>query len=105
MRCICISAIQWILTAGVIEESFKFAILLRLRSSMRSVLRDIEACSCGDAVPLPRGWWLKLADSPLAVALCGVAAGGGLATTENFVYIFSHDNIAKAFGQNDLEAA
>jgi len=48
---------------------------------------------------------MRLADTPLAVALCGVAAGGGLATTENFMYIFSQESIEKAFGENDLESA
>merc|ERR1712060_101653 len=59
-------------------------------------------CSCPG---LPRAWWMRLADSPLAVALCGVAAGGGPATTENFMYIFSQESIEKPFKENDLEAA
>ena len=32
----------------------------------------------------------KKAELEHQVALCGVAAGGGLATTENFMYIFSY---------------
>eukprot|EP00928_Gymnodinium_smaydae_P078711 TRINITY_DN62802_c0_g1_i1.p1 TRINITY_DN62802_c0_g1~~TRINITY_DN62802_c0_g1_i1.p1 ORF type:complete len:386 (-),score=68.78 TRINITY_DN62802_c0_g1_i1:230-1387(-) len=103
-KCIMVNVVQWILTAGVIEESFKFASLLRLRPTLGKISRAARRVGC--AVPgLPRGWVLRLADSPLAVALCGVAAGGGLATTENFMYIFSHESIGKAFGENDLESA
>jgi RsiW-degrading membrane proteinase PrsW (M82 family) len=103
-KCVMINVVQWILTAGIIEESFKFAALLRLRPSRTKLRAGIDACRCH--IPLTaRGWWMKLADSPLAVALCGVAAGGGLATTENFMYIFSQESIDKAFGANDLESA
>eukprot|EP00913_Durusdinium_trenchii_P019655 g18478.t1 len=59
-----------------------------LRPTPSRVLQGLERCRC--SLPfVPKGWFMRLADSPLAVALCGVAAGGGLATTENFMYIFS----------------
>lgn len=103
-KCIMINVVQWILTAGIIEESFKFAALTRLRPTAGQILAGINNCGCS-CCGLPRGWWMKLADSPLAVALCGVAAGGGLATTENFMYIFSQESIEKAFGEGDLESA
>uniref|UniRef100_A0A7S1FJ68 Uncharacterized protein n=1 Tax=Noctiluca scintillans TaxID=2966 RepID=A0A7S1FJ68_NOCSC len=102
-KCVMINVVQWILTAGVIEESFKFFGLLRLRSSMGKVQAGINRFRCRFCGR--RGWWMKLADSPLAVALCGVAAGGGLATTENFMYIFSGESVDKAFSENDLESA
>ncbi|CAE8636966.1 unnamed protein product, partial [Polarella glacialis] len=99
-----VNVVQWILTAGIIEESFKFVALLRLRPSPGKVFETANRCCC--KIPfLPRAWFLRLADSPLAVALCGVAAGGGLATTENFMYIFSQESIDKAFGEGDLESA
>jgi len=103
-RCMIVNVVQWVLTAGIIEESFKFASLLRLRPSTSEIRDGADQCGCGCWF-LPRGWWMRLADSPLAVALCGVAAGGGLATSENFMYIFSSESIEKAFGQNDLESA
>ncbi|CAE7573465.1 unnamed protein product [Symbiodinium natans] len=103
-RCIMTNAVQWVLTAGIIEESFKFASLLRLRPSPSKVLQGVAGCRC--RLPgLPKAWYMRLADSPLAVALCGVAAGGGLATTENFMYIFSTESIDKAFREGDLESA
>jgi len=103
-KCMMINVVQWILTAGIIEESFKFASLLRLRPSPSKVRAGLEWCRC-KCPGIPKAWWMRLADSPLAVALCGVAAGGGLATTENFMYIFSQESIEKAFGENDLESA
>jgi len=104
-RCILVNLAQWILTAGIIEESFKFACLYRLRPSaaaIRAGLTRRHGRQCG---VFAGAWWMRLADSPLAVALCGVAAGGGLATTENFMYIFSQESIHKAFVENDLETA
>lgn len=102
-RCLAMNMWQWILTAGVIEEGFKFIVLLRLRSTptkiRNSALWTRRACF------MPAAWCLKLAESPLAVALCGVAAGGGLATTENFMYIFNADNIEKAFREGDMETS
>jgi len=103
-KCMAINVVQWILTAGIIEESFKFASLMRLRPTTSKVRAGADRCGCGCWF-LPKAWWMRLADSPLAVALCGVAAGGGLATTENFMYIFSQESIEKAFGENDLESA
>jgi len=103
-KCMMKNVVQWILTAGIIEESFKFVALLRLRPSPAKVKAGLDWCRC--KIPfVPRAWWMRLADSPLAVALCGVAAGGGLATTENFMYIFSGESIDKAFNDNDLESA
>lgn len=103
-KCMLINVVQWILTAGIIEESFKFVSLLRLRPTARQVNTTLASCRC-KCPGLHKAWWLRLADTPLAVALCGVAAGGGLATTENFMYIFSQESIEKAFGENDLESA
>eukprot|EP00933_Yihiella_yeosuensis_P027792 TRINITY_DN2164_c1_g1_i1.p1 TRINITY_DN2164_c1_g1~~TRINITY_DN2164_c1_g1_i1.p1 ORF type:complete len:394 (-),score=54.55 TRINITY_DN2164_c1_g1_i1:61-1242(-) len=103
-KCMAINVVQWILTAGIIEESFKFVALLRLRPDAGKVAQAANCCRC--KLPfIPRAWFLRLADSPLAVALCGVAAGGGLATTENFMYIFSQESIDKAFKEGDLESA
>jgi len=104
-KCVMVNVVQWVLTAGIIEEGFKFLGLLRLRPSREHVQAGLRWCRCRLVPFAPRGWWMRLADSPLAVALCGVAAGGGLATTENFMYIFSQESVDKAFGENDLEAA
>jgi len=104
LKCILMNVVQWILTAGIIEESFKFLSLLRLRPTYREIQDGIEGCRC--RLPFTgRGWWMKLGDCRLAIALCGVAAGGGLATTENFMYIFSKESLDKAFTEGDLESA
>lgn len=99
-----INVVQWILTAGLIEESFKFVSLFRLRPTASKIRAGAAWCIC-KCPGLPRAWWLRLADTPLAVALCGVAAGGGLATAENFMYIFSQESMDKAFMENDFEMA
>ena len=102
LSCVLKNVVQWILTAGLIEESFKFAALLRLRPTAK---RLRSGARCWPSFALPKAWWMRLADSPIAVALCGVAAGGGFATTENFMYIFSEESIHKAFREDDLESA
>jgi len=103
VKCIMVNVVQWIVTAGIIEEGFKFVALLRLRPTPSRVSDGIKACRCG--LPfLPRAWWMRLADTPLAVVLCGMAVGGGLATTENFMYIFSEDSRTKAFENGDFTA-
>jgi len=109
-RCVFVNMVQWILTAGIIEETFKFASLLRLQPTRAKIQANLHRRRCGDRWRsccglLPRAWVLRLADSPISVALCGVAAGGGLATTENFMYIFSQESIRKAFTEGDLESA
>lgn len=105
LRCALVNVFQWVVTAGMIEEHFKFACLLRLQPSRARILVCINQGPCCSLPGLPPGWWLKLAESQLAVALCGIAAGAGLATSENFMYIFSQESIDRAFGENDLESA
>eukprot|EP00408_Alexandrium_pacificum_P050698 CAMPEP_0171262302 /NCGR_PEP_ID=MMETSP0790-20130122/56479_1 /TAXON_ID=2925 /ORGANISM="Alexandrium catenella, Strain OF101" /LENGTH=341 /DNA_ID=CAMNT_0011730815 /DNA_START=89 /DNA_END=1115 /DNA_ORIENTATION=- len=96
-KCMLINVVQWILTAGIIEESFKFVALLRLRPTTGKVRAGLRAAAAGyPDCPGHGGCGWRL---------CGVAAGGGLATTENFMYIFSQESIEKAFGENDLESA
>lgn len=104
-KCMAVNMVQWILTAGIIEESFKFCSLLRLRPSTNKVRAGAQRCGVSFGGLVPRGWWMRLADSQLAVALCGVAAGGGLATSENFMYIFCQESVEKAFHDGDLESA
>jgi len=104
MACIMTNVVQWILTAGIIEEGFKFLALLRLRPTPSTIQDGINACRCSFPC-LPRACWMRLADTPLSVALCGLAVGAGLATTENFMYIFSEENRTKAFEEGDLAAA
>merc|ERR1719401_1631460 len=67
-KCMMVNVVQWILTAGIIEESFKFLSLLRLRPDLAKVRAAAERCSCGFFC-LPRTWWMRLADTPIAVAL------------------------------------
>eukprot|EP00401_Gymnodinium_catenatum_P040856 CAMPEP_0117615546 /NCGR_PEP_ID=MMETSP0784-20121206/84595_1 /TAXON_ID=39447 /ORGANISM="" /LENGTH=410 /DNA_ID=CAMNT_0005419285 /DNA_START=62 /DNA_END=1290 /DNA_ORIENTATION=+ len=101
--CVMVNVVQWVLTAGIIEEGFKFAALLRLRPTPSKVRDGINFCRC--SIPfLPRAWWMRLADTPLSVALCGLAVGGGLATTENFMYIFNSESRSAAFTQDDFTA-
>lgn len=101
-KCILINVVQWILTAGIIEESFKFVALLRLCPTPSKIQARLQSCRC--KMPCLPGCLFRLADTPLAVALCGLAVGGGLATTENFMYIFSYDNRTKAFDESDFTA-
>eukprot|EP00932_Pfiesteria_piscicida_P015056 SRR837773.27025.p2 GENE.SRR837773.27025~~SRR837773.27025.p2 ORF type:complete len:129 (+),score=24.83 SRR837773.27025:44-388(+) len=60
-RCMVVNVFQWIVTAGVIEETFKFASLLRLRSSAAKVRQSLDR-------------WQRLC--PWLPAAWGAAAGG-----------------------------
>merc|ERR1719230_1551592 len=53
-RCMMINVVQWILTAGIEEESFKFLSLLRLRSDLAKVRAGAGRGFCC----LPRSWWM-----------------------------------------------
>jgi len=46
LQCIIFNLFQWIVTAGGIEESLKFAALLRLRPTPAKVRDGIDACRC-----------------------------------------------------------
>merc|ERR1711974_12098 len=85
--CIRTKWVQWILTAGFNEELLKFAALLRLRPSLTKVVNSCCLTRCLRSSTTPGmpccAWFLKLAASPLAVVLCGMASGAGFATLEN----------------------
>ena len=83
--------VEWILTPGLVEESLKFMVLLRLVPT----LKDAFHSACLTHFPRSSffrfmpccGWFLKLAPSPVVVLLCGVAVGAGFSTMENVAYI------------------
>lgn len=95
--CILKASVEWVLMAGLIEESMKFAALLRLVPSAEAAA---GGCCCRRrrgggqrnwCVALDvrlRSWWARLAPTPYALAVASLASGGGLATMENFHYIF-----------------
>lgn len=117
--CICKASIEWVLMAGLIEETMKFMALLRLRPSPEA------AAACGpqrNCCPrrsgrapsrwrlllgnLSRAWWVRLAPTPYAFAIASLASGGGLATIENFHYIFfDADTYDRAIESGDLSHA
>jgi len=119
--CIAKASFEWVLMAGLIEETMKFFALLRLRPTPESTS---EACCCRrrghgpDGNPRPlgprrllidrlfRSWWARLAPTPYAFACAALASGGGLATIENFHYIFfDADAYERAIESGDLSHA
>jgi len=89
--CMIFRWIQWTLTAGVNEEVLKFAVLARIRSSVHDVVnsRCLTRCLRSSNTPgVPCcAWYLKLATSPWAVVLAGMASGAGFASMENINYV------------------
>lgn len=113
--CVAKASVEWVLMAGLIEETLKFSALLRLAPSVAEVSAQCNfgASWCcrgsvrGEAVcRWCRAFWTKLAPTPYAVACAALASGGGLATIENFHYIF-FDPVAfeRAIESGDLSHA
>lgn len=121
--CVAKASVEWILMAGLIEETVKFLALLRLRPSPEAAV-DVGCCGARAGCcchrrggrPLGprrlllgyqlRAWWARLAPTPYAFAAAALASGGGLATIENFHYIFFDiETYDRAIESGDLSHA
>ncbi|CAK9004436.1 Uncharacterized protein SCF082_LOCUS8180 [Durusdinium trenchii] len=90
--CVAKALVEWILTPGIVEESMKLLVLLRLVPSLEDAMRSLWLTRCPrmstfQCLPCC-GWFLKLAASPVVVVLCGMSSvGAGFSTRENVSYI------------------
>ncbi|CAK9006478.1 Hypothetical protein SCF082_LOCUS9039 [Durusdinium trenchii] len=89
--CVAKALVEWILTPGIVEESMKLLVLLRLVPSLEDAMRSLWLTRCPrmstfQCLPCC-GWFLKLAASPVVVVLCGMSVGAGFSTRENVSYI------------------
>jgi len=117
--CMAKSSVEWMLMAGLIEESVKFIVLLRLLPSPEAAADcQLLPCCCRrrrSSRPgrcrlvcgqLLRSSWFRLAPTPYAFAIASLASGAGLATTENFHYIFfDTESFQTALESGDLTHA
>lgn len=100
--CVAKANLEWVLTPGIVEESFKFMVLLRLVTSLEEAMKSkaltrfprMSTISCMPCC----GWFLKFAASPAVVVLCGMAAGAGFGSLENVQYIAKLSGVVKATG-------
>lgn len=103
---------QWILTVGLWEETFKVVwILLRLRTQPLWVDSNATFCSRLNGKAVPRTvcccfptvcctFWWRLAERPVTVFLCSVAAAGGFQAIENVQYMVRPILASNEPGQN-----
>lgn len=111
--CIAKASVEWVLMAGLIEESLKFLPLLRLVPSVADAsaqCRFPPSWRCPESCVALCHWcrvrWVKLAPTPYALACAALASGGGLATVENFHYIFfDPEAFDRAIESGDLSHA
>lgn len=87
------AALIWVLTPGLVEETFKAIWLFcRLRRSPEDL--PGKCCFC---LPASRGYdcgcWYKLAPTPYHVVLCALASGAGFECLENLVYVFDNSGV------------
>mmetsp|Transcript_36895 Transcript_36895/g.82959 ORF Transcript_36895/g.82959 Transcript_36895/m.82959 type:complete len:381 (+) Transcript_36895:437-1579(+) len=83
--CLVNTVIQWICTAGLVEETVKFVTLYRLVPTLAPVT---ELRRSGSSVKRCCEGLYRLGPHPYTIALCSLASAGGFATMENFEYIF-----------------
>jgi RsiW-degrading membrane proteinase PrsW (M82 family) len=93
LSCNIAAASMWILTPGLVEETFKAVwLFFRLRRSVDDV--PATCCFC---LPASRsfncGCWYKLAPSPYHVVLCAIASGAGFECMENVLYVFQKSGV------------
>merc|ERR1712072_943257 len=83
------SALMWVLTPGLVEETFK-AVWLFLRLYRNP--EDLPRRCCLGVLPAAHsydcGCWHKLAPTPYHVILCSLACGAGFECLENVFYVF-----------------
>mmetsp|Transcript_81058 Transcript_81058/g.127667 ORF Transcript_81058/g.127667 Transcript_81058/m.127667 type:complete len:477 (-) Transcript_81058:35-1465(-) len=94
--------IQWIMIPGFWEELFKAVwVFLRFKSQSNWAREDEDRCGAPTATErVPRKtclglfdstfctFWWRLAETPVAVFLAAMAAGGGFESIENIEYMF-----------------
>eukprot|EP00929_Paragymnodinium_shiwhaense_P116124 TRINITY_DN8539_c1_g1_i1.p1 TRINITY_DN8539_c1_g1~~TRINITY_DN8539_c1_g1_i1.p1 ORF type:complete len:449 (+),score=58.45 TRINITY_DN8539_c1_g1_i1:206-1552(+) len=113
LACIVKASIEWILMAGLVEETVKFFALLRLAPSPEVASQGLccwrrrrsgSRWLAWEAAL--RSWWARLTPTPHALAIAALASGAGLATIENFHYIFFDlDAYERAMETGDLNHA
>merc|ERR1719203_381104 len=91
--CNTIAAIMWVLTPGLVEETFKSLwLFFRLRRSVADI--PAKCCFC---LPASHGYdcgcWYKLAPTPYHVLLCALASGAGFECMENLLYVFEKSGV------------
>eukprot|EP00929_Paragymnodinium_shiwhaense_P071036 TRINITY_DN36089_c0_g1_i2.p1 TRINITY_DN36089_c0_g1~~TRINITY_DN36089_c0_g1_i2.p1 ORF type:complete len:455 (+),score=27.12 TRINITY_DN36089_c0_g1_i2:71-1435(+) len=104
-RCNALAATMWVLTPGLVEETFKAIwLFFRLRKAPDDFPGD--GCLGWDCAGLPARYplfgpvlrfiaslsdcrcWFKLAPTPAHVLLCAMACGAGFGCLENVMYVF-----------------
>jgi len=100
--CVAKANLEWVLTPGIVEESFKFMVLLRVVTSLEEAMKSKALTRFPRMSSIPCmpccGWFLKFAASPAVVVLCGMAAGAGFGSLENVQYVAKLSGIVKATG-------
>merc|ERR1712217_637756 len=87
--CYAVSAIEWILTPGLIEETFKVVWLaLRLHRTPSELPRTCCFGTLQAGHTNQCGCWHKLAQTPYHVFVCAIACGAGFECVENVDYVF-----------------
>merc|ERR1740138_1464487 len=87
------AALMWVLTPGLVEETFKSVwLFFRLRRSSDDL--PSTCCFCLPAAgPWDCGCWYKLAPTPYHVFLCALASGAGFECLENGLYVFQKSQV------------
>jgi len=102
-RCNALAELMWLLTPGLVEETFKSVwLFFRLRRGLEDL--PGRCCFC---LPASRtydcGCWFKLAPTPYHVLLCALASGAGFESFENLLYVFWNSRVFQNPG--DTKAA
>merc|ERR1712194_472566 len=79
-------AAQYVLSPGLVEESFKALWLLWVLRPNEAALPG-KCCFCFPVAGC--GCWFKLAPTPYHVILCALALGAGFESVENLLYVAS----------------
>jgi len=92
------AALMWVLTPGLVEETFKAIWLFcRLRRSPDDL--PGKCCFCLPAIRgFDCGCWYKLAPTPYHVILCAFASGAGFEVLENILYVFGKSGVLSSVG-------
>lgn len=91
--CTLAAELMWVLTPGLVEETFKSVwLFFRLRRGPEDL--PSKCCFC---LPSTRahdcGCWYKLAPTPYHVFMCALASGAGFESFENLLYVFDKSDV------------